>query len=170
MDGFSANTVPLPDGDTGTRKTLANMRALADKGSREMIVRETVIRAIRSAGVSPHNVEGQIRAWFEWVRDSIYFIHDPANTEWLQSPRYTLHVGAGDFDDRAILLAAGLRSFGVPADFKAVAVDPRRPATFSHVYVTVMIRGRQVALDPTYPSNTMGSEPPRSYRTWMVPA
>lgn len=169
MEGFSAQSTTLPSGDAGVRKTVDNMRRLASEGSRNLDVRAHVLRAIQSAGVSPHNVPGQVRAWFEHVRDAVYFLNDPAGTEWLQSPAYTLQYGAGDCDDRATLLAAGLMAIGVPASFKVVAADPRRPRTFSHVYVVANVQGHPWALDPTYPDNTLGTEP-RSYRTWMVPA
>jgi transglutaminase-like putative cysteine protease len=113
---------------------------------------------------------GQAQAWFQYVRDGIYFFHDPVNTEWLQSARYTLTCGSGDCDDRAILLAAGLSSFGVPTQFKLVAVDASRPQSFSHVYVSAFLGNRWVAMDPTYRQNTLGTEPPQRFRTWMVPA
>jgi transglutaminase-like putative cysteine protease len=92
------------------------------------------------------------------VRDSIYFLNDPAGTEWLQSPRATLDAGAGDCDDRATLLASMLQSFGVRSRFKVIAVDRRRPGSFSHVYLVADVSGRQVPLDPTYPDNEMGFE------------
>lgn len=170
MDGFSVVSGPLPDGDTGTRKTLDNMRRLAETGSRELAVREATIRAIQASAAAPHDLVAQTRAVFEYVRDSVYFLHDPAGTEWLQSPRYTLTVGAGDCDDRATLLAAMLMSFGVRSQFKVIAADPRRPGTFTHVYLVAYPAGRAVALDPTYAENLMGYEPPRPYRTAMVPA
>jgi hypothetical protein len=166
MDGPSVTTVPLPNGDAGTRKTLANMQRLVDSGSRDLVVRETAIRAIQSAGVSPHNVAGQIDALFEYVRDQVSFINDPVGTEWVQAPRYTLQVRGGDCDDRAVLLASLLRAIGVASSFKAVAADPRNPESFSHVYL--MVGGR--ALDPTYEQNRLGTEPPFIARTLIVPA
>lgn len=166
-EGTTVTSGPLPSGDAGVRKTLAAMIRLADQGSRDLDVRNAVIRAVSM--VPPHNIPRQVRAWFEFVRDRIYFLHDPHGTEWLQSPRVTLQAGAGDCDDRAVLLAAGLRAFGVPAMFKVVAVDRRRPGSMSHVYVVANLGGRQIALDPTYGQNNLGDEPPRPSRTWMVP-
>lgn len=148
---------------------------LADRGSRDPVVRERVVQVLGAAGVSPHDVPAQVDAWFEFVRDGIYFLHDPDSTEWLQSPRYTLHAGSGDCDDRATLLAAGLKGFGVPARFKTTASDPRRPHVMTHVYVEALVpdwaRRRQVwtVYDPTYPGNRMGDEPPFRSRVWRVP-
>lgn len=169
MDGPTVTTLPLPGGDEGTRKTIGAMRELAVRGSRSLEVRDAVIRALRM-NAAPHDIRAQVNTWFEWVKTSIYFLHDPRGTEWVQSPRYTLKAGAGDCDDRAVLLAAGLMSFGVPAHFKVAALDRRRPREMSHVYVVATVHGRPVSLDPTYEENRMGDDPARdTSRTWMVP-
>jgi len=170
MEGFTVSSGPLPDGDQGTRKTLDNMRRLADEGSRDLAVRGTAASVVRSSGAPPHNPLAQTQALFEYVRDCIFFLSDPAGTEWLQSPRYTLASGAGDCDDRATLLASMLRSIGITSQFKVVAVDPARRDTFSHVYLVANVMGRPVALDPTYPQNLMGFEYPNPYRSAMVSA
>lgn len=171
MDGcFSVLSGSLPGGDAGTRKTLDNMRQLADQGSRDLTVRAAAVRAIRSSGAPSHDIPAQVDAIFTFVRDTIYFLNDPAGTEWLQSPRATLSFGVGDCDDRATLLAAMLRTIGVTTQFRVIAADPRRPATFSHVYVVANVRGRAVPLDPTYQDNVMGFELPRPFRVATVPA
>lgn len=161
---------PLPTGDRGTRKTLAEMRRLVTDGSRDMVVREAVVGAIRIADAPSHDALGQARAWFAYVRDRIWFVNDPVDTEWVQSPRVTLNLKAGDCDDRAVLLAAGLASIGIPSQFKVVAANPRFPDTFSHVYVEAQIAGQPVPMDPTYPFNTLGTEPPRVTRMMRWPA
>jgi transglutaminase-like putative cysteine protease len=99
-----------------------------------------------------HDPAAQLGALFRFVRDRITFIGDVAGVETLQSPRYTLRVGAGDCDDRAILLAALARSIGVPTDlkFRAIAANPRAPQQFSHVYVVARVGNRDLPLDPTY--------------------
>jgi transglutaminase-like putative cysteine protease len=167
--GYTVTTTPLPPGDAGVRRTVANMRRLVDEGSRTLEVRQAAIGAIQMAGVGGHDVIGQVYAVFRFVRDRITFVNDPDGTEWLQTPRYTLQVAGGDCDDRATLLAAMLRTIGVPTDFKVVALDRRRPGSFSHVYAVAKLgRGRDIPLDPTYPENTLGSEPPGPTRTWTV--
>ena len=137
-----------------------------------MTVRETAIDAIRSGGVRPHDTRGELDALFRFVRDRIHFVSDVAEVETLQSPRYTLHVGAGDCDDRATLLVAMARAVGIPASlaFKVIAASPRRPERFSHVYVTARIRGQAIAMDPTYSDNRLGYEYPRPFRALEVPA
>ncbi len=156
----------IPNGDQGTRVTLAAMRALARAGARDPGVRETAIRVIGAAGAQGHDPMTQITALFEFVRDRIMFIGDVHGVETLQSPAVTLRFGAGDCDDRATLLAALILSVGIPADlrFRVIAGNPSRPGEFSHVYVTVSMRGRRVALDPTYRSNAVGFQYPGATR------
>lgn len=170
MEGFTVTSAPLPSGDHGTRKTVAAMRQLVATGARDVTLRAAVLRVLRARATRDHDVAAQLRAWFEFVRDAIKFVHDPVGGEWLQSPRYTLELGAGDCDDRAVLLAAGLQAFGVRTSFKVVALDPARPDSFSHVYVVAHLGGRDVPLDPTYRDTALGAEPFRPTRTWMVPA
>jgi transglutaminase-like putative cysteine protease len=174
MDGLglahaTVRTGPLQLGEQGTRKTLAEMSRLVDEGSRDMVVREAVVRAIQSHGVKSHDRFGQATAWFNAVKNGVTFVNDPVRTEWLQSPRVTLNLRAGDCDDRAVLLAAGLAAIGITSQFKVVGLNRRFPDDFSHVYVEAVINGRLVPMDPTYLFNTLGSEPPRPSRTMRWP-
>ena len=147
----------LPPGDGGTEATLAIMKKLVEgpEGAQNLLVRETAIRVLGRQGGLEHNLMGQLRALYYFVRDGIRFVGDIAGVETLQSPRYTLTVKAGDCDDRATLIAALVRAIGIPATlrFRVVAANPRAPQTFSHVYVMANIGGRDIALDPTYRSN-----------------
>lgn len=165
ISGFQIRRGSLPSGDLGTRKTLEAMRQLAVQGSKTLEVREAAINAVRDAGVGPHAPVRDLGALFRFVRDRIRFTNDIVDVETVQSPRYTLHMMAGDCDDRAVLLAAMARSIGIPADlsFRVVAATPgtRR---FSHVYVVASLGGRKIPLDPTYPENEPGREYARSSR------
>jgi transglutaminase-like putative cysteine protease len=146
------------------------MRRLVDEGSRDMVVREAVVRSIQAANVGSHDIRGQADAWFNAVKNGITFVNDPVRSEWLQSPRVTLNLRAGDCDDRSTLLAAGLAAIGIPSQFKVVALNRRYPGTFSHVYIEALINGRLVPMDATYPNNTLGTEPPRASRMVRYPA
>jgi transglutaminase-like putative cysteine protease len=174
MDGLglaqaTVTTTTLSPGDQGTQKTVAEMRRLADEGSRDMVVREAVVRAIQFAHAQSHDRFAQANAWFNAVKDGITFVNDPVRTEWLQSPRVTLNLRAGDCDDRATLLAAGLAAIGIPSQFKVVALNRQAPGQFSHVYVEAMIDGQLVPMDPTYPNNTLWFEPPNPSRVMRWP-
>ena len=147
----------LPAGDQGTQATLSLMRKLVDgpNGAMNLVVREAAINLVRQVGDIEHNALGQLQAIYYFVRDRIMFVGDVAGVETLQSPRYTLHVKAGDCDDRATLMAALARAIGIPAElsFRVVAANPSAPRAFSHVFVMARINGRNYALDPTYHSN-----------------
>jgi transglutaminase-like putative cysteine protease len=151
----------LPPGDTGTKVTLSLMRDLALSGAKDPVVRETAIGIVRASGAPEHNLDAQLGALFQFVRDQVMFIGDVAGVETLQTPRYTLRTRAGDCDDKAILLAALARSISIPADvsFRAAAVNPRAPRAFSHVYVVANINGRDLPLDPTYKGTPAGFQP-----------
>ena len=163
VGGFRITRGTLPSGEAGTRKTLQLMQRLALEGSRNVTVREAAINAVRQAGARPHDHEAEAFALFAFVRDRVRFTRDILNVETLQGPRYTLHVMAGDCDDRATLLAAMMRAIGLPADlsFRVSASNPNSRA-FSHVYVVARIGGKVIPLDPTYPNNMPGFEPARS--------
>ncbi len=174
MDGLglaraTVKTGPLKSGEQGTREILAEMSRLVDEGSRDMVVREAVVRAIQAQGVRSHDRLGQATAWFNAVKNGITFVNDPVRTEWLQSPRVTLNLRAGDCDDRAVLLSAGLAAIGILSQFKVVGLNRRFPGDFSHVYVEAMIDGRMVAMDPTYPHSSLGFEPTAPTRTMRWP-
>ena len=148
------------------------MRRLADVGSRDLSVREAAIQAVRSDLAEGHDKIGQLASLYRFVRDRVYFVADIFGVETLQSPRYTLSIGAGDCDDRATLLVAMARAIGIPAmfSFKVVAANPSSRA-FSHVYVVADFGGgRKIALDPTYQENAFGFETQLSGRTGMVNA
>ena len=164
---FQALSGTLPSGDRGTQRTLEYMQAMAVEGAKQMVVRETAINVVRAAGAPEHNLLAQLGALFRFVRDSVMFIGDVAGVETLQSPRYTLHVMAGDCDDRATLMVALARSIGIPTSlkFRVIAANPKFPRSFSHVYVVARVNGKDIALDPTYHQNALGFEYPGAFRT-----
>lgn len=169
--GYSITLGRLPPGDAGTRKTLAIMQQLARSGALRREVREAAIDVIRSSGTAPHDTPGEMAALFEFVRDRVRFVGDIAKLETLQGPHYTLSVMAGDCDDRAILLVALARSVGLDANlrFRVIAANPSQPGTWSHVYVVANVRGREIAMDPTYPSARMGWQHPTPSRIGDFP-
>jgi len=165
VGGYKVSRGTLPSGDAGTRKTLGLMRQLALDGARQPEVQAAAVSIVRQAGAPPHDHMAELIALYRFVRDQVRFTDDPVNVEKLQGPRYTLEVLSGDCDDRATLLASLARSIGIPADlrFRVVAANPRNRA-YSHVYVMARLRGRDIALDPTYPENQPGREYSRGSR------
>ena len=163
----------LPAGDRGTEASLRIMQALAEgpNGAQNLAVRETAIAVVRQAGSVEHDPLGQLQAIYYFVRDGIMFVGDVAGVETLQSPRYTLHVKAGDCDDRATLMAALARAIGIPAQlrFRVVAANPASPRTYSHVFVMARMNGRDYALDPTYRTNPFDYQYPAITRRGDFP-
>jgi transglutaminase-like putative cysteine protease len=146
--------------------TLGYMQALAVSGSKDLEVRSAAIEALDRYGSREHDPLSQLGALFRYVRDRIRFVHDPVGVQAIQSPRATLGFAAGNCVQRATLLASMARSIGIPASlkFRAIAANPHHPESFSHVYVVANVRGRNVAMDPTYRENRMGYEYPARTR------
>ena len=146
--------------------TLGYMGRLATEGSKDLEVRSAAIEALDRFGAPQHDPVAALGAVFRFVRDRIRFVPDPVGTQAVQSPRATLSLGAGNCAQRATLLAAMARSIGIPAalQFRVIAANPRFPRSFSHVYVVASVRGRRIALDPTYRENQPGYEYPSRTR------
>jgi transglutaminase-like putative cysteine protease len=133
---------------------------LASEGSKDLEVRSAAIEALDRAGAKAHNPLAALRAIYHYVRDQIRFVPDPVGVQGIQSPRATLEWGAGNCAQRATLLAGMARSIGIPAQlrFRVIAANPRFPRSFSHVYVVANVRGRSIAMDPTYARVPFGFE------------
>lgn len=172
LSGYRITTGKLPAGEAGVRKTVAMMAQLARAGALRREVRETAIEVVRNAGAAPHDSRGELAALFAFVRDRVRFTGDIAGVETLQAPDYTLRVMAGDCDDRAVLLVAMARSIGLAArlNFRVIGANPRQPGKFSHVYVVANVKGKEIALDPTYSSSRLGWQHPSPSRIGDYPA
>ncbi len=166
IGGFTVRRMLLPAGDAGTRMTLGHMQQLAIAGSKDLEVRSAAIQALDRYGAPAHEPFAALGAIYRFVRDSIRFVPDPVGTQAVQSPRATLELRAGNCAQRATLLASLARSIGIPAalKFRVIAANSRFPRAFSHVYLIANVRGKQVALDPTYRQIPAGFEYPRPSR------
>jgi len=147
----------LPAGDAGVVKTINQMESLVSgpQGQGSALLREAVLTAVRG---SVRNVT-EIPAWFNWVKRNIEFRGEAEET--LQSPEATLNFGAGDCDDHAMLIAAGLKSLGYQTAFKTVGTSGEAPDEFTHVYALVQdkVSGQWIALDTTVGISYPGWEP-----------
>ena len=151
--------------------TLGWMRRLAMEGSKDLEVRSAAVEALDRYGAPAHAPLAALGAIYRYIQDRIRFVPDPVGAQMVQSPRATLDFRAGNCAQRATLLASMARSVGVPADlrYRVAALNPRFPRSFSHVYVVANVRGRELALDPTYPDARPGFEHPRPYRVGDFP-
>jgi hypothetical protein len=166
---YSAKHLGLPSGDAGVRLTITHMErvALGKEGALNPEVRIWALDVTRDA--RDRDDRDQATAIYAAVKRVIRFRGEYSET--IQTPLVTLQVRAGDCDDHATLIAALLRSIGIPARFKTVAVDPTDPTRqFSHVYALAGLRrGNRIAewmpMDTTVPYATVGWEVPNPTRT-----
>jgi len=122
------------------------MAKLADEGSREISVRSKAIELTR--GLKQKDFAGEAKACLEFCRDDIRYVRDILHVETLHTPEWVLKIGAGDCDDKSILLGAMLASIGHPVRFIAAAFFPGQ---YSHVWTQDLIYGKWVDLEPTEP-------------------
>ena len=161
-----ARHLALTPGDAGVKLTITEMiRAVveSDEGARNPNVRAWALAAVN--GAPDRDDAAQASAIYEAVKQNIKFRGEYSET--VQTPLLTLQLRAGDCDDHATLLAALLRSIGIPARFETVATDESRE--FTHVFCLAGIRrgGRIVAwmpLDTTVPAAYPGWKPPVTTR------
>lgn len=119
----------------------------------------------------------QARRLYEYVRDEIMYIHDPVGIEEIQPPETTLRLGAGDCDDKAVLLSALLQSIGFKTCLFIADTDndgypdhvypgvylPEAPELYKPLQTKRLSDGRDlhdwIPLDPTYEDSDFGVIP-----------
>jgi transglutaminase-like putative cysteine protease len=121
----------IPEGPDGTAITLREMVKLARQFRRDPGVMQVARDLVKD--LPQYDRIGEVKALHAFVRDSIRYTNDPANTELLQTPKATLEMQTGDCDDKSTLLASLLQSIGMPARFVALGFTPQK--AYSHVLV-----------------------------------
>lgn len=129
------------------------MRRLARKGSLDQRVRNLAVEIttdgfLDGRGLQQKDFGGEALRLLAFVRDEIRYVLDPEGVEMLHDPVTVLRIGAGDCDDKAILLASLLLSIGHTPRFIALAFQPE---LFEHVWVQDRINNRWIDLEPTEP-------------------
>lgn len=137
----------------GARQTLQAMAHLAQLGLRNQKIRNKAVEIttkgfLNGTGLQQKDFTGEAQRILAFVRDDIRYVKDTDGVELLHDPAYLLDIGAGDCDDKAILLAALLGSIGHQTRFKAVAFEPDQ---YIHVWLQDYLNGRWVDLEPTEP-------------------
>lgn len=106
---------------------------------RQLAVNLTTRGFNAGSGIRQKDFTGEARALSEFVRDQIRYVRDIADVETLHDACTIIDQGAGDCDDKCILLAALLLSIGFEhVAFVAVAFAPEE---FSHVWLRAYIEG-----------------------------
>jgi hypothetical protein len=168
MNSIKVTRRQIPGGEKGTWLTLEEMEGITREASVDPRIRQLAFRILQAADVESHDKLGEVTALYEWVRDSLDFRKDPRGFELLTHPVVTLQMGAGDCDDRTVMLGALLRSVGFPTRFNVSSNLPGLRPSFRHVFLQTQIPGgRWITLDPTtylragevYPGTTRVARP-----------
>lgn len=148
-------------GDYGTGQTVGKMRQLVNSSLTDAVVVQTARNL--AASTFARDIEGQILAVREFLKEHFQFVRDPRGVELLVPPRSMLDtikrrgVVTGDCDEAAILGAALGKAMGLRACFVLLGfAGPQGPLT--HVYASLRGAGRWVSLDVTKPAR--GPFPP----------
>lgn len=107
--------------------------------------------------VRPKDWRGQVHALWEYVKTRVRYVRDTQGVETIHDAEQVLKQGAGDCDDKSILLSALLGSIDHPSRFVAVGF---RHGVFSHVLPQTVIGNKWIWLETTEPV-PMGWSPPR---------
>jgi transglutaminase-like putative cysteine protease len=145
----------ISDGPAGIHETLVVMRDFVRDGKKLMSVRGKAIQLTN--GLAQKDWTGEIRKLHAYVRDCIRYVGDVTDVETVQTPDATLRIGAGDCDDKSVLLCALLESLGHPTKFVAIGFTP---GVYEHVYCETKVGERWIALEATEPVEA-GWEPQR---------
>ncbi len=161
--------MPLLSGDAGVAQTVALMRRLIDRATKDPRVNRLAIEILKNSGAPQHDPLAEAQAVYAWVHSNIRFVNDPVDTagdpkETLRPADAILEIGAGDCDDFTILMSSLLQNIGLATRIVTVASDPRDPSQFTHVYPEVDIDGQWVPVDAARPGAAFGLAPSRIYR------
>ncbi len=143
---LTATLQAIPDGKAGTVATLKIMRDLVKAGKKSLPVRSLAVSLTN--GQASKDWYGELKALHAFVRDKIRYVRDVTDVETVQTPDATLAIGAGDCDDKSVLLAALLESVGHPTRLVAIGF---KPDDFAHVYVESRIGTGWIPLETTEP-------------------
>lgn len=146
--------IALAGGLQGIADTLRFMNQAVDQYKTHPQIRELALSLTR--GLAQKDYAGETKRLFDYVQKRIRYVRDINGVETLQTPPKTLEYGAGDCDDKAMLLATLLQSLGHDTRFKAMGM---RPGSLSHVSVETKLGDRWVNLETTEPV-ALGWAPP----------
>lgn len=152
---YGGYVTSIPNGDAGTKATLAQMVQLVRAASLHPIVRRQAIAIVQDAAGLDDRLKARLIR--DWVDSRVLFMPDPLGAELLHSPdavvAHILTDGIAnlDCDDVAMLAAALGRSVGLRSRFVAVGFSPNGP--FRHVWSELGSprSGFWLPVDPTRP-------------------
>ena len=144
----------IPPGSAGTAATLKEMRQLVASGKKEPAIRRRALSLVEH--LPSKDFYNEIVALYQYVRDTIRYVHDIHGVETLHTAIKVLEKGQGDCDDQSILLASLLESIGHPTRFVAIGF---LPGQFIHVYTETKYGVHWVPLETTVAGASIGWKP-----------
>lgn len=152
----------LPCGIGGVRTTLKQMAALVKAYKVDPGVRELSQQLTRH--LASYDKAGEVFCLHAFCRDQIRYVGDVESVETLQTPPYTLELGSGDCDDKAVLVNTMLASIGYETLFFAMGMNGE---FFSHVTGGVRLGTRTIPLETIVPQGSLG--PGSGEPGWLPP-
>lgn len=144
--GLTSRLGFIPEGRDGTLATLKIMRQLVRAGKTSLPIRSLAVQLTN--GNRQKDWMAEVKSLHAFVRDNIRYVKDIRDVETVHDPETVLKIGAGDCDDKSVLLAALLESIGHPTRFVAIGFQPD---DFSHVYLETLIGKSWIPLETTEP-------------------
>jgi len=144
--GMTAYLGLIPSGSEGINATLKVMvsivRGLGSINADPQQLAQLsalAMQIIAGCPQSPPQNACRARALMAYVRDRLTYVSDPDNVETVRFPLQTLQLGAGDCDDKSLLLAALASSIGFKTRFAAwrIGADP----VPTHVSAQLLVSG-----------------------------
>lgn len=136
----------LPPGNAGIERTVARITEQIHRGIESSYIRNLAVEIVKTAGVPPHDLEGEVAAVFNWVRKNVRYTKDPTRVELLPSAENVAQVGVEDCDGFTILIASLLGALGRETRLRVVGQLPGNP---SHIFPEIFLKGGWKALDAT---------------------
>ena len=155
-DGPYMQMIKVEAGDLDSR--IGFMIDEIEQGIQDVDIQNLTSKILKSYNVKNRDWTGQAQAVFEWVRDNIRYVRDPAGLEQFRKPIRTVQQGMGDCDDMTILICSLLGTIGLNCIIRVIGVSSDEP---EHVYPLVLVPPVNptgaIALDATRPE-PMGFE------------
>lgn len=144
----SVKAEPLRHGTGGNEQTLRYAAQMVREDSRDESLRAFAESLI--CGCAPHDSACAVQKLFEFARDVIRYVEDPAEVERIADAWRTIEKGEGDCGDKSILLASLLGTIGIRSQFIVQSWDGDLSDGYDHVHIEVfMSDGTTAELDPT---------------------
>lgn len=168
------------DSDTATAQTVRRMCQYIRESAGDPMIQRAAAYAHQRFGAGANSPEAKAWGAFWWTKHCIKFRLDEATMfrigerdqqDLLISPAVLVRMKspAEDCDGFTMMEAALLTSLGVPVVVATVAVDPRDPSRWSHVFPCALLPGGKVQpLDASHGIAPGWMVPPRQISRWQA--